>query len=196
MQATAELHERAARVFSALRHRAESDPAATSAFPDDWFDLGSEHYADMGAMFYLASMTPYHRPRSLAAAVASIEPALRLGQYRIFRSQGFPRAFISWAGLDPVRERRFAIDHAALLPEDWNSGPSVWLVDFVAPFGHMDEIVAELPKNQELTRLRALWHDRKGEGYRVIEWTRQLPGGVVRQRSFSPAAFARHLERG
>lgn len=188
------LAERARRQFAALRGAAPGPAAAGArAFPDDWFDLPAEAMADLGAMFYLASLIGHHRARPLAAAAAGFEPALRLGQYHIFRSNGFARAFVTWAGLDAARERAFALDHRPLSPEDWNSGPSVWLVDFVAPFGHFDEIVPRLTENPTLTRLRTLWHDPSGEGYRIIEWTRPDPQAEVRQKSWTPAAFARRL---
>ena len=188
--------EKALRHFAALRDGAPGKAPGRDAFPDDWFDLPTGVLADFGAMFYLASMTGYHRPRSLAAAVSTFEPALRLGQYHIFRSGGFPRAFVSWAGLDPARERRFAVDHQPLLPEDWNSGPSIWLVDFVDPFGKLDEMTGMLMRNPALTRLRTLWHDATGKSYRIIEWTRADKDAPVDQQSYTPAKFAARLGKG
>ncbi|MEZ5777174.1 MAG: toxin-activating lysine-acyltransferase [Paracoccaceae bacterium] len=182
--------------FEALRRTGPGPDAGAEPFPDDWFDLMPGVYADFGAMFYLASMTAFHRSRTLATAVSTLEPALRLGQYHIFRSNGFPRAFVTWAGLDPQGERRFAIDHQPIAPEAWNSGPSVWLVDFVAPFGHFDQIVPKLTANPDLRRLRALWHDETGEGYRVMEWSREGMDGPIAQRSFTPAEFAARLAEG
>ncbi|MFZ1727590.1 MAG: toxin-activating lysine-acyltransferase [Albidovulum sp.] len=184
---------RTRRHFASLRQRPPGDGNAVS-FPDDWFDLSVETLADFGAMFYLASMVAHHRARSLAAAVATLEPALRLGQYHIFRSNGFPRAFVTWAGLDEARERRFALDHSPLAPEDWNTGASIWLVDFVAPFGHFDQMVEQLTRNPKLDRLRALWHDADGEGYRIVEWMRLSPTEPIVQKMYNVARFAKILK--
>ena len=186
--------DRAARHFAALRRRdgAGSDPKPP--FPDGWFDLDAELYADFGAMFYLAALVRFHAGRSLAAATSTFEPALRLGQYHIFRTDGFPRAFVSWAGLSPETERRFALERSPLRAEEWNDGPSVWLIDFVAPFGHMREIVPRLTENPALRRLRALWLTDGSDSYRIIEWTRAAAGGRVDEMVFSPAQFARHLD--
>jgi len=145
-------------------------------------------------MFYLASMVAHHRRRTLAAAVATLEPALRLGQYHIFRSNGFPRAFVTWAGLDAARERALALDHRPLAPEDWNTGASIWLIDFVAPFGHFDQMVEQLAQQPKLDRLRALWHDAEGEGYRIVEWTRAAPGDPIDQKMYDAARFAEILK--
>jgi hemolysin-activating ACP:hemolysin acyltransferase len=188
-----EFAERTARHFAAMRERRAAEPSASESFPDDWFNLSPERYADFGVMFYLASMMPFHRARGLAAAVSTFEPALRLGQYHIFRSGGYPRAFTSWAGLSAAAERRFAVDHLPLAPDEWNGGPSIWLVDFVAPFGHLREIVPKLTENPALRRLRTLWYNEKGDAYRVIEWTRAAAGGRVDERMFSPEDFAAHL---
>ena len=79
--------------------------------------------------------------------------------------------------------------------EDWNGGRSVWLIDFVAPFGHMREIIPRLTENPALRRLRALWITEGSDSYRVIEWTRAAAGGRVDECVFSPAQFARHLDQ-
>ena len=186
--------DRAARHFAALRRRDRAGSDPKPPFPDGWFDLDTGLYADFGAMFYLAALVPFHAGRSLAAATSTFEPALRLGQYHIFRSDGFPRAFVSWAGLSPEVERRLALKRTPLRAEEWNGGPSVWLIDFVAPFGHMREIVPRLTENPALRRLRALWLTEGSDSYRIIEWTRAAAGGRVDERVFSPARFARHLD--
>lgn len=187
--------DRAALHFAALRRRGRAQADPKPPFPAGWFDLDAARYADFGAMFYLAALLPFHAGRSLAAAASTFEPALRLGQYHIFRTDGFPRTFVSWAGLSPETERRFALDRTPLRAEDWNGGASVWLIDFVAPFGHMREIIPRLTENPALRRLRALWLTEGSDSYRVIEWTRAAAGGRVDECVFSPAQFARHLDQ-
>jgi len=181
------------RHFAELRAATPDGADTAQPFPDDWFDLPETLLADLGAMVFLAGLGRHHRPQSLASVMAQFEPPLRLGQYRLFRSNGFPRAFITWAGLAPAQERRFAIDHLPLHPQDWNSGPSVWLVDFVAPFGHIDQIVPLLTANPSLPHVRTLWHNRDGSRYRVVEWSRPAPEAPVAVRSYGAGQFARRL---
>lgn len=184
------------RHFAELRAPGPDRAQSDVPFPKDWFDLPDSFLADFGALFYLASLTTYQRPRPLADLFASFEPPLRLGQYKVFRANGFPRAIITWAGLGPAQERAFAVDHRPLRPEDWNSGPSPWLVDFIAPFGHLDQIVPLLTRNPRLTHVRTLWHNRQGERYRIVEWRRPAGTETVSVRSYGVGQFRRMLDEG
>ena len=121
---------------------------------------------------------------------------LRLGQYRIFRAGGHPRAFVTWAGLAPAAERRFALDHLPLEPQQWNGGTSKWLVDLVAPFGHLEAVLRQLARKPDEQRVRALWHNRAGTRYRILEWTRDAEGGPIRVASYGVRQFARRLDGG
>lgn len=181
------------RHFAELRAAGPEAVESPQSFPKDWFDLPDGVLSDFGSMVYLAGLTRHHRPQPLASIVATLEPPLRLGQYRIFRSEGYPRAFLTWAGLGAAQERRFAIEHQPLQPKDWNSGSSVWLVDFVSPFGHIEKIVPLLTGNPELQRLRTLWHNKAGSRYRVVEWTRPDPDNEIAVRSYGVGQFARVL---
>ena len=183
------------RHFAELRSSGPSGSQNAAKFPKDWFDLPEKMCADMGAFYYLASLTRYHRTRSLADMTSYFEPPLRLGQYRLFRSGEFARAGITWAGLNPDAERRFAVDHQPLRPEDWNSGTSVWLVDFIAPFGQIEQIIPLLAQNQGLQRVRTLWHNKTGSRYRVVEWARPAGTSEVMVRSFGQGQFKRLLEQ-
>ncbi len=166
----------------------------TVPFPDDWFDLPPAVLADFGAMIYLAALTRYHSRRSLQDIFLSFEPALRLGQYKLLYSNGFPRAFITWAGLSVAAEHRFAVDHIGLEGPDWNSGPSIWLVDLIAPFGHIDQIVPLLAKNQQANRIRTLHHNTDGTRFRVVEWLRASPDLPYDVRSFGQGQFKAMLQ--
>lgn len=187
-------------VRTTMRHfaqlRAASPEGAGSAvpFPDDWFDLSSSVLADFGALVYLASLTRFQRDKRLDYVAGNLEPPLRLRQYKILGSNGYPRAALTWAGLSPEAEYRLAVERMPLRPEDWNSGPSVWLMDFFAPFGHVDEIVPLLSHNPALTRLRTLWHNRDGSNARIIEWFRPSPEAPVGLRSYGLGQFRRLME--
>jgi cytolysin-activating lysine-acyltransferase len=182
------------RHFAQLRGSGPAVSATSATFPADWFDLPDWLLADLGAAFFLISLTRYHRIRSLGAVFDALEPPFRLGQYRMFRSNGYPRAFITWAGLSLAAERRHAVDHLPLRGEDWNSGASVWLIDFVAPFGHIDQIVPMLTANRDLTRLRTLWHNKDGGRFRVVEWSRPVGEEEVKVTSYGAGQFCKLLQ--
>ena len=196
-------HDRRDQFFRAtLRHFAElrgggpKNHASSTAFPPDWFDLPPDVLADFGAMLFLASLTQYHRKRALADLFASLEPALRLGQYRIFYSDGFARAAITWAGLSPAAEQKFAVDHHPLDPQDWNSGSAIWLVDFLAPFGHVDQIIPLLTQNPDVTTVRTLHHAMDGQRYRIVEWRRPSADDPVHVHSYGVNHFRKVLMAG
>jgi hemolysin-activating ACP:hemolysin acyltransferase len=187
-------------VSKSLRHLAElrqTTPNTTQPnqpFPEGWFDIPERQLADVGAMFFLMSLSPYHRPRATAQAIASLEPPLRLGQYHIFRTDGYPRAFVTWAGLDVATERQFAVDHLPLRPEQWNIGTSKWVVDLVAPFGHIEQVIRQLAKSEKANRVRTLWHNRKGTRARVIQWQRPAQGGDIQVTSYGQSQFEQRLQ--
>lgn len=180
------------RHLSALRN-AQGDAAIP--FPEGWFDLPDRQLADLGAMFFLISMSRYHRIRPLAQVFSMLEPPLRLAQYRILRSNGFPRAFFTWAGLDHDTERQFAMDRIPLRAEQWNNGTSLWVVDLAAPFGHLDQVIKVMAENRQTNRVRTLWHNRVGTRARVMEWHRQNADSAISVTSYGQNQFARQLDR-
>lgn len=161
-------------------------------FPRGWFDISPQKYADFGAMLYLSSLTPVHRDRMLTQAVYTFETPLRLGQYHIFRQNGFPRGFVTFAGLSNQAERRFAIRQEALKPEDYASGNSFWLVDLVAPFGQIRQMVRQLKKSIPHHRVRANRLDSDLSTNRIVEWSRDKEGDV-HMRLYRAATFRRQL---
>ncbi len=177
-----------------MLNRARHDGERPEPFPSGWFDWPQEMLADLGAMSFLAAFSPFHQPRSHAQVIAGLEPALRLGQYRIFRSGGYPRAFVTWAGLAPAAERRLALDHRTLEAHQWNSGTSKWIIDLVAPFGHLEEVLGVLAQKPDVRRVRTLWHNRPGTRYRIIEWTRDHDGAPIQLASYGIGQFARILD--
>lgn len=184
------------RHLAALRDCARPAPETDAPFPPDWFDWPQDTLADLGAMCLLCALTPFHQFRTHAQVFAQLETPLRLGQYRIFRSDGHPRAFVTWAGLTPEAERQFALTHQPLTPPQWNAGASKWLIDLVAPFGHLEQVLEQLARKPDERRIRALWHNRPGTRYRILEWTRTEDGGPIAVTSYGVGQFARVLDEG
>jgi hemolysin-activating ACP:hemolysin acyltransferase len=181
-----------------LRHLAaikDAQVADPSPYPEGWFDLPERQLADLGAMFFLMSLSRYHRHRPLAQIHASLDIPLRLSQYRILRSDDYPRAFFTWAGLDHAAETHFAVDRMPLRKEQWNSGASLWVVDLVAPFGHLDQAIRMMAANRQTNRVRTLWHNKAGTRARVIEWTRDDADSAISVTSYGENQFAKQLAK-
>jgi len=148
-------------IRASLRHLAVLNKAARKGerpepFAPDWFNWPQEMLADLGPMSFLAALNPFHQLRSHAQHITDLEPALSRGQYRIFRSDGYPRAFVTWAGLAPGAERQLALDHQSLDVHQWNNGTSRWIIDLVATFGHLEQVLEVLAQKPEVRRVRTL----------------------------------------
>jgi cytolysin-activating lysine-acyltransferase len=163
-------------------------------FPPGWFDIEPKKYADLGAMLYLSALTKTHNRRMLFQAVYTYETPLRLGQYYIFRQNGFPRGFVTFAGLSTEAEMKYAIEGKPLADKDFASGSSFWIVDMVAPFGQLRHIVDTLKREIPHSRVRTNRMDSDMSRERIVEWTRNENGGV-HMRLYRKKAFKRLLKR-
>jgi len=139
-------------------------------------------------MMYLAALTKTHNRRTLTQAVYSFETPLRLGQYHVFRQNGYPRGFATFAGLSSEAEHRYAVDGKPLTDKDFTSGSSFWIVDMVAPFGHFRHIVDILKRDIPHSRVRTNRMDSDLSRERIVEWTRDQTG-KVHMRLYRKQAF-------
>lgn len=75
-------------------------------------------------------------------------PALINDQCKLYMKKEYPISFVSWAYLDEAAEKRMLQNGGKLRPEDWKSGDRVWLIDIVAPFGGIKNILQDIQKNE------------------------------------------------
>lgn len=73
-----------------------------------------------------------------------VMPPLVLNQAKIFMRDGMPVAYASWALLSPQVAHRFRQPPHRLTPAEWKSGSEAWLVDVMAPFGGVQEVLRDL----------------------------------------------------
>ncbi|MCA1323481.1 toxin-activating lysine-acyltransferase [Herbaspirillum sp. alder98] len=73
-----------------------------------------------------------------------IMPPLVLDQAKLYMREQMPLAFVTWATLsdDVVSRYRKAPHH--LTASDWRSGEQVWIIDLIAPYGGVQDILTEL----------------------------------------------------
>lgn len=76
-----------------------------------------------------------------------VMPALVLDQAKLYFRDESPVAFASWAKLSEVSALRYRQSPHHLVASDWNSGPQVWLVDVLTPFGGAQEVLKDLREN-------------------------------------------------
>lgn len=144
----------------------------------------------MGQVCTLMAVSPGHKHLALADLEWLVMPAISSRQFRLFRGNGQPIGFISWAFLDDEAELRLRRPRPYLRPADWRSGPKCWLVDLVAPFGHAEAILSELREHVlpgiEIHTLNGVL-GANGQAPGAPD-----PGAVSRMPSVSPRAEGDH----
>ena len=90
--------------------------------------------------------SPVHRHLFLADLEWLVAPPLKLKQFRLFRRDRVPVAFVSWGLLTDEVEQRVVNGVWRLQPGDWKAGDRLWVVDVVAPYGGLDAITEDLRK--------------------------------------------------
>lgn len=98
----------------------------------------------LGEIVSLMIRSPAHRHLFLADLEWLVAPPLMLGQFRLYRRDKAPVAYVSWALLTEEAERRVINGAWRLTPGDWKAGDRVWVVDVVAPYGGLDAIMKDL----------------------------------------------------
>lgn len=116
-----------------------------------------------GDMMFLAFRSPRHRAMPLGTLKTYIETPIELGQFRIFRFDDVPRAMYTWAFMNEAAERKL-VEGIPLVPEDWNSGERLWIIDLIAPYrGLMKEIGRWIMRPGNLTDGEFLFRRVAGE---------------------------------
>lgn len=125
----------------------------------------------LGEILWLFSQSSIHRRWFVHDFDTLVYPPLLLGQCRIFRENGRPVAFASWAFMNQDSETAFASRSRSMELGDWTSGSSMWWVDFVAPFGHFRSVGRKLRDMFPEARARFTKFNPEDGSWRIIEWT-------------------------
>ena len=100
--------------------------------------------AALGAATFLAMQSPVHRPWSLADAERLFVPPIAANQCSLYILDGRYIGFVTWAYLSDQVADNFLAGRAKLMPEHWTGGRTPWIIDLIAPFGHVREMVTHL----------------------------------------------------
>ena len=125
----------------------------------------------LGAVAALMMESPPHQHLFLTDMKWLVIPPVRLRQYRLFRREGLPFAFVSWAMVDNDTEERLKAGAGRLRPDEWQNGDTVWVIDLIAPFGAGDEVLKDLKENVfKGQRMKTRQLSPSGHGFAVVEW--------------------------
>jgi cytolysin-activating lysine-acyltransferase len=112
----------------------------------------------------------------LASISIQLVASIKMNQmFVLYNERGAPVAYAVWAYLSDQVSTEMAANESRLLHcSEWNEGLNLWLIDFVAPFGHARELASKLRHEvfSNHSRLRAVRTNDDGTIRRVID--RQL----------------------
>lgn len=98
----------------------------------------------LGEMCWLYSHSRIHRSWPMISLQKWLLPAVLTQQMRVYRREGRPHAFVTWAKLSREVEEAYVRNTGSLQPRDWKSGDRIWFIDLVAPFGGTRQIAHDL----------------------------------------------------
>lgn len=122
-----------------------------------------------GAAVWLWMQSDAHRDIPLEVLNSLLLPAIGYRQFILGSVKGQPVFYLSWAMFDEDAEHRYLHSHPSTLPEtDWDSGDRMWIIDWIAPFGHTLQISRLLKQHWFKDRcMRLLYHRGEERGMRI-----------------------------
>ena len=96
----------------------------------------------LGPVVWLMARTEDRKFMLVSDIETTIFPSVMLDQCRIFTQGSMPLAFINWAWVSDEVHQRLSGGVSRLAPHEWTGGPHLWIIDIIAPFGGIDEVLA------------------------------------------------------
>ena len=96
----------------------------------------------LGHIAWLWSLSPLHAEWPCHLLRSQVLPALKQRQCVLVGNGAHPVAYAAWAWLSDEAQARYLQNPNALDVADWRSGPHLWWIDWVAPFGHTKAMAA------------------------------------------------------
>jgi len=102
----------------------------------------------LGPVLLLYMQSSHRRYQFIADLEWLLMPPLIAGQCKLYMKKEYPVSFISWAFLNQEAEKRLLQNGGKLRPDEWNCGDRLWVIDIVAPFGDVDNMLRDLQVNE------------------------------------------------
>ncbi len=124
----------------------------------------------MGPVVMLYMQSAHRRFHFISDLEWLLMPPLVTGQCKLYMKKEYPISFISWAFISEEVEQRLLQNGGKLRPEDWTSGDRLWVIDIVAPFGGVENMLNDIRKNEFPEKnVRLLAPDPKTGGVQARE---------------------------
>ncbi len=139
----------------------------------------------LGELCWLYSHSETHADWPIGCLQQWLLPAILHKQLRLYRKDGRPHAFVSWAWMTKEVEEAYVMNTASLQPRDWVGGDRLWFIDLVAPFGGAAAVMRDLRNNVFPEEVARFLRMRKGDDTLRIFYAH---GARAVARSKDPAA--------
>jgi cytolysin-activating lysine-acyltransferase len=105
-----------------------------------------DFFEQLGLVTALWSQASSHRHMKVGKLTQSVETAIHHGHIGFaFDNEGAPLAYWTWALLsDDVVARLLDNPRTVLHESEWTEGERLWIMDFVAPRGHVRDVVRHI----------------------------------------------------
>lgn len=123
----------------------------------------------LGDIVTLMMQSPTHLNYKIQHFSSVVLPPVQLNQYRIYHNaKKQPVGFVSWAMLSKEAEQKFLNQATPLTLEEWASGDSIYIMEFIAPYGHAQKITTDLKKRYPNHKAHAVRYDTTGKNGKVV----------------------------
>jgi cytolysin-activating lysine-acyltransferase len=147
----------------------------------DLLSSGSRRATASELVFMLGEITllfinsPLHRRYRISQLGTLALAAIDLDQFRIYRTPDRPVGYVAWAYLTDEASQAYASDARLLEPQDLRAGDNLWIIEFVAPFGHARHMIRDLRQTVFANARSARSMKRSlSKSPRVARWQRTL----------------------
>jgi cytolysin-activating lysine-acyltransferase len=122
-----------------------------------------------GAATWLWMQAATRRDTPVSWLSTLLLPPIAQRQFLIATEAGRPVFYVSWANFSETAEHHYVNGpRAAMVADDWISGDRMWIIDWIAPFGHTRMMHALLMKQLLASRcMRSLYHRGAERGVRI-----------------------------
>ena len=131
----------------------------------------SNRLTAIGHAIWLMSRSPVHKHLMITDTEWLVTPPIMLNQFRLWQQKGTPIGFASWAYFGPEAEGRIVEQGIRrIMPTDWKSGETLWLIDFVAPMGGQEAMLKELREQIFAGKKMKMLQPTPDGKVGVVEW--------------------------
>jgi len=125
-----------------------STSSASGGAPGKFGEVSvTELFHLVGEVSWLMGHTSGRKYVFLADLEWLVVPPLRLRQAKLYRNDnGSPLAFVSWAFVSDEVDARLREGATKLRPDEWQSGPHLWVIELIAPVQDVEKVMETLRK--------------------------------------------------